>query len=91
MGTAPFVLRNDTRFIRAQNTADPHREIGKSLPMFAIALGRLLRPHERLSNTHHVVKAVRCHAGEQRLHVMLALSSNMLAQNGHPAFRNLHR
>src|SRR5215471_12957319 len=42
--TAPFVLGDDTGFVGTQNAADPHCEIGESLPMFAIALGGLLWP-----------------------------------------------
>src|SRR5215468_9193338 len=58
VGAAPFVLGHHARFVSGQNAADPHREIRKSFPMFAIPLGSLLLSYERSGNADNVVKAV---------------------------------
>src|SRR5262249_32210363 len=83
----PLVLGDNARLVGTKNAADAHGKIGKSLPMPAISLGGLLRSHERLRHTDHVVEAV---AAKQGLHVVLAFRPNMLAQHSHPLCRNLH-
>jgi len=65
-------------------------EIRKTFPVLAAALGCLLETDERHRHTGHVIEAIRGHAGEQSLHVMLAFGANMFAQNCHPFCRNLH-
>src|SRR5262249_32985421 len=86
----PLVLGDNARLVGTKNAADAHGKIGKSLPMPAISLGGLLRSHERLRHSDHVVEAVGRHATKQGPHVVLAFRPNMLAQHSHPLCRNLH-
>ena len=51
--------------------------------MLAVSLGSLLWTNEWLWHSGNVIKAVGGHAGEQRVHVMLGFSANVLAKNRH--------
>src|SRR5215467_12380113 len=90
MRAAPFVLGYDARFIGTQDPPYSDGEIRKTFPVLAVALGRLLGTNERLRHAGDVIEAIRGHASEQCLHVMLALGANVFAQNRHPFCRYLH-
>ena len=51
----PHVLRDDTRFVGAQDAANSHREVGEAFPMLAIAFRCLRRPNERFRRAHDVI------------------------------------
>src|SRR6516162_7070536 len=88
MGAAPLVLCDDTPFVRAQDTANPYREVGKSFPMLSIPFSCLQRPKKRLQRADDVVEAIRCHPTDQCVDVMLTLGADMFTQNRHTLGRN---
>src|SRR6516162_6934807 len=88
MGAAPLVLCDDTPFVRAQDTANPYREIRKSFPMLSIPFSCLRRPNKRFQRADDVVEAIRCHPTDQRVDVMLTLGADVFTQNRHTLGRN---
>jgi hypothetical protein len=52
--------------------------------MLSVALSNSFRASKRLWHGSNVIEAIAGHAGEQRLHVMRALSLNVLANFGEP-------
>ena len=88
MGASPLVLCDDTPFVRAQDTANPYREVGKSLPMLSIPFSCLQRPNKRFQRADDVVEAIRCHPTDQRVDVMRTLGADVFTQNRHTLGRN---
>jgi hypothetical protein len=73
-----------------KDAPNSHREVGKALPMLAIAFGSLHGAHERFRRADDVVEAVRRHAAEQRIDIMHALGADVFAQDLHAFGRNRH-
>jgi hypothetical protein len=87
---APFVFSHDALVIRGEEASYPDFEVGKSGPVFPIALGHLLWPDEGFRHAANVVEAVGRHALQERFHVVRAFRLNMLAKHGETFLRYPH-